>query len=431
MELKVSRRSHLDDVEIKLTGAKNALLHLLFASLLPTRKTVFSNVSTTLHDYHAVSDILHFVGAKLTKIDDQTVEITPTLKNNQHQIISLDYTKKTRTSLMLLGVLTKKVKKVTIGYPGGCSFSDQRPFDIHLDGFKALGAKVHVDEYHISVTHQCDQDSEFTMRYPSVGASINLMFFAVIGRAYISLHNIALEPEVIEVASYLNQCGGKIRIDHKTRSMHIEGVKKLNGVNFPVMYDRIQTMTYGALAYLHRINVSIIDVNTEEYITAPLKVLDAIGAKWQFNAAKQRITFLGRDSRLSGTKVIAKPYPNFPTDLQPIFAVMLACANKQSTVQDKVYPERVKYVRELQKLNFPIQFRENKILINPLKNHTLRAAAMESFDLRAGMAVVMAASMCSQVCTISNAQEVFRGYEHLLENLTHFMHIAMATEYFE
>ena len=110
---------------------------------------------------------------------------------------------------------------------------------------------------------------------------------------------------------------------------------------------------------------------------------------------------------------------------------MLACANKQSTVQDKVYPERMKYVSELEKLNFPIQFRENKILINPLKNHTLRAAAMESFDLRAGMAVVMAASMCSQVCTISNAQEVFRGYEHLLENLTHFMHIAMATEYFE
>ena len=333
---------------------------------------------------------------------------------------------------MLLGVLAKRVKSLKIGYPGGCSFSDERPFDIHLDGLTALGASVMVSEYHVEIRHTRDVDAEFTLKYPSVGASINLMFYAATGKASVHLHNIALEPEVIEVASYLNQCGAMIRIDHNTRSMHIQGVSALSGVHFSVMYDRIQTMSYAALAYLHKVNVTVYGVSTKEYIDAPLKYLSQMGAKWQFDPARQSITFSGKGSVLEGARITARPYPDFPTDLQPIFAVMLSLAVSPSVICDTVYPERVKYVEELQKLGLPLALAQGTITVTPLnrKRNHLHAARLKSFDLRAGMALVMAASLSDQVCYITHAEQIFRGYENLLENMTHFMHITLSTEHY-
>ncbi len=334
---------------------------------------------------------------------------------------------------MLLGALSKQVKSLRIGYPGGCSFAEERPFDIHVDGLRALGAAVKVDEYHIEVTKTQEKNAEFRLKYPSVGASINLMLYAARGKSIVKLHNIALEPEVVEVASFVNQCGGKVRIDHKKRAMQINGSNMLKGVSFAVMYDRIQTMSYAALAYLHHLDVVVLGVSTKEYIDAPLKVLTKIGARWQFNAAKQSIQFFGSKSKLVKTKITAEPYPAFPTDLQPIFAVMLSAANGESSILDTVYPERVKYVAELQKIGFPILFDGKQIKITPLNQckKPLTSATMKSFDLRAGMAVIMAASLCEKVCYITHAEQVFRGYERLLENMTHFMHIAVATEYYE
>ncbi|WP_116963551.1 UDP-N-acetylglucosamine 1-carboxyvinyltransferase [Fastidiosibacter lacustris] len=425
MQLKVSKRHNLNnDVTIQLNGAKNALLHLLFASLLPNAKTVFNNVPTSLNDYLAVCDILKVIGAKVYEQSNTSVEITPPEKLSEIKV-STDYTRRTRTSLMLLGALAKKVSKLIIGYPGGCSFSDQRPFDIHLQGFEALGAKVYHDEYHIAIEYDTDKNTEYKLRYPSVGASINLMLYAAIGSAEVILHNIALEPEVIEVASFINQCGGWVRIDHNTRSMHIKGVVELIGVNFRIMYDRIQTMTYAALAYLHEVDVCIEGIDTKEYIDKPLRILNEMGAHWRFDPAKQQIYFCGKISKLKPIKVTAMPYPEFPTDMQPIFSVMCIKANGPSEITDTVYPERVKYVQELERLGFPISCYNNTIQINPNKSYRLHATTMKSYDLRAGMAVIMAASLLDQVCTITSAQQVFRGYQNLLENMTNFMHISI------
>lgn len=426
MQLKVSKRHHLEDVKIHLAGAKNALLHLLFASLLTEEATTFNNVPSSLRDYHAVCNILQAIGAKVEH-HEGTVTIRPPQKVNKIDLSS-NYTRQTRTSLMLLGSLAKKVCKLSIGYPGGCSFSEQRPFDIHLLGLEALGAKITYDEYHIVIEHIVDKTVEHTLRYPSVGASINLMLYAAIGYAHVKLNNIALEPEVIEVASFLNYAGAKIKIDHTTRVMQIEGVERLSGVTFRIMYDRIQTMTYAALAYLHGLDVCIEGVDTKEYIAKPLAVLKEMGAKWQFNAEHRRICFYGKKSLLKPVKIIAQPYPKFPTDLQPIFAVMCAKADGVSEISDTVYSERIKYVYELQKLNFPIDYQHNKIKVLGNIKQLLHATSMKSYDLRAGMAVVMGASLSDQVCTITSAEQIFRGYENLLENLTHFMHVSIDNE---
>ena len=426
MQLKVSKRHHLQDVNIKLSGAKNALLHLLFASLLTEEATTFDNVPSSLRDYHAVCDILQAIGGKVDR-KEGVATITAPQKVNKIELSS-NYTRRTRTSLMLLGALAKKVSLLKIGYPGGCSFSEQRPFDIHLLGFEALGAKVTHDEYHIVIEHQADKSVEHTLRYPSVGASINLMLYAATGTAQVKLNNIALEPEVIEVASFLNYAGAKIKIDHSARIMQIDGVEKLSGVTFRVMYDRIQTMTYAALAYLHGLNICVEGVDTKEYIAKPLDVLKQMGAKWQFDAERSRICFYGKKSVLAPVNITAMPYPEFPTDLQPIFAVMCAKADGVSEITDTVYPERIKYVDELKKLNFPIDYQDNKIKVLGSIVEPLHATSMKSYDLRAGMAVVMGASLSDQVCTITSAEQIFRGYENLLENLTHFMHISIDKE---
>lgn len=425
MQIKVSKRHHLQEVNIQLSGAKNALLHLLFASLLTEDTTTLTNVPSSLRDYHAVCDILLAIGARVDSMDG-IVAITAPQKISQIDVSS-SYTRRTRTSLMLLGALAKKVGILSIGHPGGCSFSEQRPFDIHLHGFEALGARVTYDDYHITIEHIVDKEVEHTLRYPSVGASINLMLYAVLGSTEVTLHNIALEPEVIEVASFLNYAGAQIKIDHHQRIMSIKGVERLSGVNFRVMYDRIQTMTYAALAYLHQLDVCVEGVNTKEYIAKPLQVLKEMGAKWRFEPDKNRIYFQGRKSVLKPTRITAMPYPEFATDLQPVFAIMCVKAQGVSEITDTVYPERIKYVDELRKLNFPIEYHQGKIRIFGGEPHTLHAATMKSYDLRAGMAVVMGASLSDQVCTISSAEQIFRGYENLLENMTHFMHISIDT----
>lgn len=430
MQLQVSKRYHLHNADIKLSGAKNAVLHLLFASLLVEGTTIFENVPSGLHDYHAVCDILQEIGATIINVSKNTIAITAPKKIHKVSLSGC-YTRKTRASLMLLGALAKRVNKLKIGYPGGCSFSEDRPFDIHLQALKALGANITYDNCHIAINYVIDRAVNYKLRYPSVGATINLMLYAAVGYVKIKIYNIALEPEVIEVAKFLNCSGAKIKIDFVNRIMHVEGVDKLLAVKFKIMYDRIQTMTYAALGYLHRLNVCIHGIDTEEYIKEPLKCLKEMGLKWSFDSENQCMYFYGKESKVNPVKIVAKPHPGFPTDLQPIFAVLCIMAHGVSEISDTVYPQRFKYVYELQKINFPIEYMGNgKVRVYGRKIYNLLHGNvyMKSYDLRAGMAVVMAASLSNQICTITAAEEIFRGYENLLENLTHFMHINVSYE---
>ncbi|MFZ9035776.1 MAG: UDP-N-acetylglucosamine 1-carboxyvinyltransferase [Francisellaceae bacterium] len=426
MQLIVSKRHNLEDVALAASGAKNALLHLLFATLLTDGDTRFSRAPTTLYDYFGAKDILHYLGSQVTESQTGTIIITPASATPVHSI-PIEQTRKTRTSLMLLGSMSKHCGQLEIGYPGGCSFSDRRPFDIHLEGLKALGAKISTDYGRIQIEHHGDQDSCFYLRFPSVGATINLMLYSAIGNAEIRLENIALEPEVIAVSDYLTACGAKLSLDRQKRCLDIKGVSRLHGCSFAIIYDRIQLMSYAAMAYLYGIDITLTGVDSTAYIEAVLTVLDRCGARWHYQPQQQSITFSGRNAQLQATRIDAHPYPGFPTDLQPIFAVMLSLADGISCIKDHVYPERIRYVDELKKMNFPIEIVNGELTIHPLKN-PLAHASMQSHDLRAGMACLLAASLCEQSSTISHAEQIFRGYSDLLPNMSHFMQIAIDHE---
>lgn len=414
-----------DEITINISGAKNALLHLIFASLIPETKTKLSNVPTTLLDYKGAKDILESVGAKVTeKGEDVSIDTTKIPADTLE--LCGDMTSKTRCSLMLLGALLKKKGRVKIGFPGGCSFSEKRPFDIHLTGLEALGAEVTLADEHIEVAYKEEKDAEFKMPFPSVGATMNLVMYAVTGNSEVILENVALEPEVVTLIDYLNKCGANIDFDIESRKIKIVGVMRLSGCEFEIIYDRIQAMTYAAMAYLYKSDVTITNINTQDTynIKKPLEKLTNAGAKWEYDHANQQIKFFGKNSDITGVDIIAAPFPHFPTDLQPIYAVMLLMANSSSTIQDTVYPERINYVYQIRKMGFNISIDNNLIRIKPVKNlDNIRHAIMSVKDLRAGMACLMAGSLLDEFSTINNAHQIFRGYNNLIENMSHFMQI--------
>lgn len=414
-----------DEITINISGAKNALLHLIFASLIPETKTTFSNVPTTLLDYKGAKEILESVGAKVTE-KGEDVTINPVSISTETLELCGEMTSKTRCSLMLLGAMLKKKGRVKIGFPGGCSFSEKRPFDIHLSGLEALGASVTLAEEHIEVAYKEEKDAKFKMPFPSVGATMNLLMYAVIGSSEVVLENVALEPEVVTLIDYLNKCGANINFDAESRKIRIIGVAKLSGCEFEIIYDRIQAMTYAAMAYLYKTNVTITNINTPDTynIKKPLEKLSNAGAKWEYDQENHKITFFGKDSEIKGVDIIAAPFPHFPTDLQPIYAVMLLMANSSSTIQDTVYPERINYVYQIRKMGFKVSIDNSLIRIKPIKDlRNIKPAIMSVKDLRAGMACLMAGALLDEFSTIDNAHQIFRGYNNLVENMSHFMQI--------
>lgn len=426
MELLVRKKNLSSPIHISMGGAKNALLHLIFASLIPKSSTSFSNVPTTLHDYLGAKSILNWLGVNVTELDDANIVVHHSEIKGEVNI-PLEYTKKTRCSLMLLGALLKKKGKVKIGFPGGCSFSDRRPFDIHLEGLQALGAEVNIGDDAIEVVHLQDKDAIFRMRFPSVGATMNLLMYAVVGHAKVVLENVAIEPEVFALVKYLNDCGGKIHFDGRQRRIEVVGVEALYGCKHHIIYDRIQTMTYACLAMMHKVDVVIAGIDSLTQIEAPLQVLASAGGDYAYCEQSQQLSFYGSRSQLKGVNVTAEPYPAFPTDLQPIFSAMLLTAESPSRVKDLVYPERVKYIDELKLMGAPIEVNNGVIEIKPLVSH-LVPASMKSYDLRAGMACLMLGSMCEQSSVITQAQQIFRGYDHMIANMSHFMEVNITQE---
>ena len=419
-----------DEITLNISGAKNALLHLIFASLIPDSETTFTNVPTTLLDYKGAKEILENIGATVIEKGNEIVSISPKNINTSMLELSEELTSKTRCSLMLLGSMLKKKGHVRIGFPGGCSFSDKRPFDIHLEGLQALGAEVKLNDDSIDVIYKEEKDAVFKMGFPSVGATMNLVMYAVIGSSKVVLENVALEPEVVTLIDYLNNCGAKINFDTSAREITIHGVSKLSGCKFEIIFDRIQAMTYAALAYLYKTNVTITNINASlKNIQKPLEKLTSANAKWEYNEKATSIKFIGKDSSINGVDIIAAPFPHFPTDLQPIYALMLLKANTTSTIQDTVYPERINYVYQIRKMGFDLAIDNNLIRINPLTDiSAVRPAMMSVKDLRAGMACLMAGSLLNEYSTIENAHQIFRGYNNLLENMSHFMNIEIAEE---
>ena len=394
---------------IVISGSKNATLPILAATIL-NKETIIKNVPF-VNDIFTMVDLLKFIGlnCELSK------------KNNRIRIINLEKKIKTvapyklvktmRAGILVLGPLLAKYKKAKISLPGGCAIGT-RPVDLHLLALKKLGAKIKIKNGYIFASAPKGLRGS-TIRFPkiSVGATENAIIAAAQAKGSTQIRNCAIEPEIIDLINFLKSGGAKIKFIGK-RTVRIEGVKILKSTIYSVMSDRIETGTFCVAACLTGGNLKINNFDPK-IIKAELSLLKKVGAK--IKTSKNQIHILGPKKIKNITNLVTKEYPNFPTDLQAQFMVLLCKAKGKSSITESIFENRFMHVAELRRLGAEIIIKKNKALI--LGSTNFKAAELMSSDLRASVALVLAALVAKGTSIINRIYHLDRGYENIENKL--------------
>ena len=402
---------------IRISGAKNSAVALVPASLLAENTVTIDNIPD-ISDINALNEILEYLGAKV-KREKEIMEIDPsTVKNIA---IPEDHAKKLRASYYFMGALLGKYKKAEMYFPGGCSIG-ARPIDLHLKGFEALGATITTegDKYII----QADEliGTNIYLDFASVGATINIMLAATKAKGTTIIENAAKEPEIVNVATFLNQMGAKIT-GAGTSEIKIIGVKKLHGCYTEVIPDRIEAGTYviaGALAG-DKLKIDNVIPDHIEALLLKLKEMKA-----DMKVEKDHI-IISKTEKLKKVNVQTQVFPGFPTDLQQPITTLLTQCTGTSILEENIYENRFQNVPYLDKMGADIKIDEKLLIINgPTK---LKGTEVEATDLRAGACLVLAGLVAEGTTKITNIKYILRGYENIIEKLTNVgAHISLINE---
>ena len=402
---------------IRISGAKNSAVALVPASLLAENTVTIDNIPD-ISDINALNEILEYLGAKV-KREKEIMEIDPsTVKNIA---IPEDHAKKLRASYYFMGALLGKYKKAEMYFPGGCSIG-ARPIDLHLKGFEALGATITTegDKYII----QADEliGTNIYLDFASVGATINIMLAATKAKGTTIIENAAKEPEIVNVATFLNQMGAKIT-GAGTSEIKIIGVKKLHGCYTEVIPDRIEAGTYviaGALAG-DKLKIDNVIPDHIEALLLKLKEMKA-----DMKVEKDHI-IISKTEKLKKVNVQTQVFPGFPTDLQQPITTLLTQCTGTSILEENIYENRFQNVPYLDKMGADIKIDEKLLIINgPTK---LKGTEVEATDLRAGACLVLAGLVAEGTTKITNIKYILRGYENIIEKLTNVgAHISLIDE---
>ncbi|MDO8505731.1 MAG: UDP-N-acetylglucosamine 1-carboxyvinyltransferase [bacterium] len=390
--------------EIRVSGAKNAVLKAIPAALLASGVTRLTNVPQ-IHDVRVMVDLISELGATVT-VGDHELTIDPSTITSAR--IRSELSSKARTSILLVGPLLLKFGEVEIGHPGGCVIG-RRPIDQFLDGFKALGVSIKDtgEGYRFSAKHL--KGGTYFFPFVSVTATEALMMTAVLMDGTTVLKNAACEPEIAALGAYLNGCGAKIS-GAGGHTIIIEGVSELQAGNFEMIPDRIETGMFAILAAATRGTIRITNCNPS-HVESLLSLFDRMGIA--YNCDLDSLTVRGGNKPYqSPGKVITHEYPGFATDLQPLLTVLLTQTEGLTLVHETIFEGRLFYVDLLNRMG------ANIILCDPhrvlVQGPTeLRGKTIESPDIRAGMAMVIAGLIAQGKTTIGNVYQIERGHENI------------------
>ena len=391
---------------IKISGAKNSAVALIPASILADDVVKIDNVPN-ISDIEALNEILEFLGAKVT-IEDGLMTINP--KNIKNKEIPKDVSSKLRASYYFMSALLGKYKKVEMYFPGGCNIG-ARPIDQTLKGFKALGATIEEKDNKFKITAEELVGGHVYLDMPSVGATINTMLVAVKAKGTTIIENAAKEPEIVNVATFLNNMGAKIT-GAGTSEIRIKGVETLKGCFTEVIPDRIETGTYIIAGALLGENLKIDNIIPDHVESLTLKLKEmGVDIKIGNNYA---IVNACNDLKHVNLKTLG--YPGFPTDLQQPITTLLTQCRGLSILEETIYENRFQNVPYLNKMGANIKIVGKKIRIKgPTK---LKGKKVVATDLRAGACLVLAGLVAQGKTTITNIEHVLRGYENIIEKLT-------------
>ena len=393
--------------EVSITGAKNAVLGLIPASILCGCASKIENVPD-IRDVQKYLDILEKLGVEVYREQDNLYLNTENIESSDCSPYEEEIGKM-RASYYLLGALLGRFGKAVVPLPGGCSIGD-RPIDQHIKGFEALGATVKIRHGMVYAEAEKLTGARIYMDVVSVGATINIILAAVLAEGVTYIENAAKEPHVVDVANYLNLMGANIK-GAGTDTIRIYGVDSLHGCEYSVIPDQITTGTYMMMAAATQGNILIKNVIPRH--------MDAVSAKLremgvQVIEEDDGIRVIGKRP-LKPVKVKTLPYPGFPTDLQQPMAVLMAVANGSSSITESIFENRFKYIDELRKMGAEATVTGRTCTFNGVEE--LSGTRIRATDLRAGAAMVIAGLIADGETKITDIHYIDRGYEHLEDNL--------------
>lgn len=393
---------------IKISGSKNSALPILAATLLTREPCILRRVPD-LSDTHYMLQILMHLGAEVERASG-------TVTVRAEKIVSVapyEVVRKMRASVCVLGPLLGRCKEATVSLPGGCIIGD-RPIDLHLKGFEALGAAVRVENGNVKVFAPKLTGAVVNLRGkfgPTVLGTDNVMMAAVLAEGTTVIEGAASEPEVVDLANFLNKMGAKIE-GAGTRRLIIEGVAELHGAEHDIIPDRIEAGTFLVAGAICGKSVTIKRV-VPEHVRAVTNALTQCG--YVIETTDHSVT-VSSNGEVKALEIVTEPYPGFPTDMQAQMCALLSTTAGISVITENIFPQRYMHVAELKRMGAHVQLEGATAVIQGVEK--LFGAPVMASDLRASAALVLAGLKADGVTEVSRVYHIDRGYEHLDEKLS-------------
>ncbi len=394
--------------EVCISGSKNAALPILAAAMLSDEPSLLSNVPELL-DTNNMLSLIRSVGGKAVRVDKNMYSVC--LDGRIKKNAASDTYSKLRASILLLGVCLARGGSAKIPLPGGCRIGS-RPIDLHLKGFKALGAKLR--QGHGYVEAKCDRlrGGKIYLDFPSVGATENIMIAAALADGVTVIENAAAEPEITDLADFLNGMGADIK-GAGGDAIYIEGKQKLHGCVHRVIPDRIEAGTFLISGAILRSGLRVRNI-VPSHLKPLTAKLEEMGA--ELKIAEDNITVAAASGRLKAVDIKTMPYPGFPTDMQAQMTSLISTSEGSGIVTETVFENRFMHVSELCRMGAKIKTDGSLAVVNGVKK--LSGAKVKATDLRAGAALVIAALAADGKSEICDIEHIERGYENFCEKLS-------------
>ncbi len=393
--------------KISVDGAKNASLPIIAGTILTDDEVVLKNLPN-IKDVNKMLEILTTMGAKVKKEEHVALVDTSSIENCE---IPSNLAKEIRSSIFMLGPLISKYRKATVVYPGGCDIGS-RPIDLHLSGLRDLGVEI-IEEHGFIFCDATNMKSGVVhLDFPSVGATENIMMSAVLLEGETVIMNVAKEPEIVDLANFINKMGGDIK-GAGTSTIVVRGVKKLKGCEYSVMSDRIVAGTYLISASMTKGEIKLENACYQD-VYALLNKLRNAGARISYDSNSIWLKMSSRP--VSCASIETQPFPGFPTDLQAQILAMQTISNGISVITENLFETRFKQVPELIKMGAKITLRDRMAIVRGVQS--LNGAEVVAHDLRGGAGLVLAGLATKDKTIVQNVSFIDRGYEDFEKKLS-------------
>ena len=391
---------------IKVDGSKNSILPILAATLLSDEECIIHDIPK-LKDVEVMCELLEAIGADVTSIGDNSLKIVS--KNIKTCEAPYELISKMRASFLVMGPLLARCGNAKVYMPGGCAIGT-RPIDLHLKGFKSLGTEVISENGYVNSIAEKLTGADIYLDFPSVGATENIIMAATLAEGETILENAAEEPEIVDLANFINSMGGNI-IGAGTKTIRIKGVKKLHSTEHTVIPDRIEAGTYMVAAAITGGDLIIENV-VSSHVQPVIAKLRETGAHVEEYEDKIRVA---SDGTVKPVDIKTLPYPGFPTDMQAQFMALLSIADGTSIINETIFENRFMHANELMRMGVNVKIEGSSAVLKGKSE--LSGAKVKATDLRAGAALILAGLIAEGETEITEIYHIKRGYSNIVEKL--------------